>query len=205
MEVDQMINKSLLATEASSWSIYLTGKNNFRYSVYAEYKAHRLKQPTPKYLHDVREHLVRTWGAIVTDGYEADDILGVEQMANTDTCICHIDKDINQIPGKHYHPGLVRKGAYIVEPHFYDVTPEQGRHLFYWQLLVGDSTDNIKGAPGIGPKKADNILFNCKTEWDYYNAVKEWFSCEEELIMNARCVKIWQKMDDLWVPPTREV
>lgn len=201
-EVDKLINKSIEDTECSSWEIYLTGDGNFRYEIYPEYKAHRLKTPTPQHLKDVKAHVERTWGAIVAEGCEADDLIGLRQTE--DTCICSIDKDLNQIPGKHYHPGITRLGKWIVEPHFYEVSPEQALHFFYYQLLVGDSTDNIKGAVGIGPKRAENILTGCTTEWEYYQACLPFFSCDEELLLNARCVKIGQQKGTLWVPPKEE-
>jgi len=31
-------------------------------------------------------------------------------------------------------------------------------YLFYKQMLMGDSADNIKGIPGVGPKKAEKLL-----------------------------------------------
>lgn len=198
-EVDKIINGVLEATQASSFAIYLTGDNNFRYNVYPEYKANR--GPDPRHRKDVKAYVARTWDAIVSDGCEADDLLGVAQMAGTDTCICSIDKDLDQIVGLHFHPGIKRKGEYIREPRFYTVTPEEGLRFFYYQLLVGDSTDNIKGAPGIGPKKAENILTNCKTPREYYEACLPFFSCEEELLLNARCVYIWQKENDQWEIP----
>lgn len=204
MEVDQMINKTIVDTQATEWNIYLTGPGNFRYTIYPEYKANRIKMPTPKHLKEVKAHVLRSWGAILATGCEADDLLGIEQKTHTDTCICSIDKDLNQIDGKHYHPGITRNGKWLVEPHFYDVSPEEALRFFYYQLLIGDSTDNIKGAVGIGPKKAEKILEGLKTPWDYYNIVKDYFSCEEELLMNARVLYIHQKPNDLWSPPAKE-
>jgi len=200
-EVDKIIKGVLEATQASSFAVYLTGDNNFRYNVYPEYKANR--GPDPRHRKDVKAYVARTWDAIVSDGCEADDLLGVAQVgAKEETCICSIDKDLDQIPGLHFHPGIKRKQVYIREPRFYTVTPEEGLRFFYYQLLVGDSTDNIKGAPGIGPKKAENILTDCKTPREFYEACLPFFSCEEELLLNARCIYIWQRENDLWIPPT---
>jgi 5'-3' exonuclease len=228
MEANDSIQRLINDTNATSFSIYLTGENNFRYNIFPEYKAHRLKMVRPRHLDEVRANIARGWDAIVSQGCEADDLLGIEQCrAHTfikpmdppiyfldfsteklpekyETCIATIDKDLDQIPGWHYNPGIKRKGEFIREPRKYFITPEQGLHFFYYQLLIGDHTDNIKGAPGIGPKKAENILTGCETAWDYYQAVAPFFSCEEELLQNARCVYIWQKESDrktLWTPP----
>lgn len=199
LEASTLFNGYITDTNASDFTIYLTGDNNFRYQVYPEYKANRLKAPKPRHLQAVREAVIRTWNAVVTNTNEADDELAFAQT--DDTCICSIDKDLDQIVGKHFHPGIRRNQVYIREPKLYTVTPEQALHFFYYQLLVGDTTDNIKGAIGIGPKKADKILFDCKTEKDYYQACLPYFSCEEELLQNARCLKIGQREGNLWTPP----
>ena len=202
-EVDTIISNLLIATNADVFTCYLTGSNNFRYSIYPEYKGNRLGKPEPRHRMAVRDHVLCSWNSVLSDGCEADDLLGVAQCtapANT-TCIASIDKDLRQIPGLHYHPGIKRNQEYIRQPEFVTVTPEQGLHFFYYQLLVGDSTDNIKGAPGIGPKKAENILTGCTTARSYYEACLPFFSCEEELIQNARCVYIWQKENDRWEIP----
>lgn len=199
-EVDKILNDLLLVTEATSFQVYLTGENNFRYNIYPEYKANR--GADPKHRKAVKEYVAGKWNAIVSNGCEADDLLGAAQVgAKGETCIASIDKDLNQIPGLHYHPGIKRNQVFIREPKFYTVTPEEGLRFFYYQLLVGDSTDNIKGAIGIGPKKAENILTNCKTAREFYEACLPFFSCEEELIQNARCVYIWQRENDQWEIP----
>lgn len=121
-----------------------------------------------------------------------------------DSCIVSIDKDLNCIPGWHFNPGITRKGVVIREPTRYLVSPKDALRFFYTQLLVGDTADGIKGAVGIGPKKAITILEGCETEWDYYQACLDHFSCEEELAQNAKCLYIWQKENDEWKAPSEE-
>lgn len=205
-EVDTIISNILIATDASDFTLYLTGENNFRYNIYPEYKQDRLYKPVPRHRKAVQEHVLRNWNSVLSDGCEADDLLGVAQckLPPYTTCISSIDKDLNQVPGYHYHPGIKRKQVYIREPHFYTVTPEEGLRFFYMQLLCGDATDNIKGAPGIGPKKAEAILEGCSTAREFYEACEPYFSCEEELIQNARCVYIWQTENDEWQIPEKE-
>jgi len=205
-EANKTIERLLVATSSSSFKLFLTGDTNFRYEIFPEYKANRLTTPRPKHLAAVRDSLVRNWGAIVSQGCEADDLLGIEQVSynnygQEETMICSIDKDLNQIPGWHYHPGIKRRGEWILEPRQYIVTPAEALRFFYYQLLIGDSTDGIKGAVGIGPKKAEVILRGCETPEEYYQACSNFFSCEEELIQNARCLYIWQKENDSWTPP----
>jgi DNA polymerase-1 len=205
-EVNKSIERLLADTNASAYKLYLTGGNNFRYSIFPEYKANRLKTVRPRHLQAVKDSLVRNWDAIVSDGCEADDLLSIEQISyikygQEESLIVSIDKDLDQVIGWHYHPGIKRKGEWIREPLRYVISPKQARHFFYYQLLVGDSADGIKGAVGVGPKKAEKILDGCETEKDYYEACLNHFSCEEELIQNARCLYLWQKENDQWNPP----
>lgn len=191
-----IITKLFSDLNVADYKLYLTGSNNFRYQIYPEYKAQRLKVPKPEFLEDVRQCLVRDYDAVVSDGCEADDLLGVDQTIYNEqeipSRIVSIDKDLDQIVGNHYNPKHKRE---------YIVSPRDSIRFFYYQLLVGDSADNIKGAKGIGPTKAEKILADCITEKEHYDAVEPFFSCDEELELNAQVLWIWRKMNDKWVKP----
>ena len=180
-----------------------TDHSNYRYELYPDYKANR-KQPKPKHYDFLRSYLVEERGATVVFGMEADDRLGIEQSERT--VICSIDKDLDQIPGKHFN---------FVKGLLYDVTPVEGLRCFYRQLLTGDATDNIPGIYGIGPKKSEAILNGFTEEVDLWNAVYKtwltWWTDNEEkkdedlleiLTRNGRLLKIKQSKDEpLWTPP----
>jgi DNA polymerase-1 len=187
--VDEMINNTLDELGGDEYEIFLSGKDNFRYKVYPEYKQNRKDKPRPRWEQAVKQHLVDQWQATTVNGMEADDALGIAQCkAKEGTIISTIDKDLNQIPGWHYN--FVKKEKYFVKP-------EDGRLTFLKQLLKGDSTDNIKGAAGIGEKKSDAILFQLEAGREI-ETVSEYFSCKEELELNAQCIYIWRKQDDYW-------
>lgn len=76
---DDLMNRIIHETQATSYEAYLTGSSNFRYQVDPEYKANRVNMKRPDWLQPVREHLVMYWNALVTDGLEADDMLGIRQ------------------------------------------------------------------------------------------------------------------------------
>lgn len=214
----QMVESILADSGADSYELWLSGPENFRKSVYPEYKATR-KSPRPKWEQEVKQYLVDEWQANYSDGVEADDMLGIRQyeihkfeqafksvhhfdagyLPDTfESIICHQDKDINQIAGWHFNWELKRLGEVIKEKSTYFVKPDDGDFLFFYQLLVGDSVDNIKGAPGIGAKKATGILHGCSNNRERYEQCLSQFSCEEELDMNAKCVYIWRKYNDNW-------
>lgn len=183
---EDLVDSILVATEATEFQLYLTGKDNFRYTIYPEYKAHRPKEK-PFWLEKCRQYLMATFNAIIIDGQEADDALGIAQTDNT--IICSIDKDLLMIPGKHYN---------FVKDEFITQTDFDAIKHFYMQCLTGDRADNIKGIPKIGPKKAEKILAKCLTEKEMFNAVRDAYSNDEEFLMNGRVLWIRRKENQDW-------
>jgi hypothetical protein len=196
--VKSSLIKTLEITGATSHKLYLSGKTNFRQDIYPEYKANRETMNKPKYYKDIRRYLVDNWKAEIVEGYEADDAMGIGQMTGSDTIIVSQDKDMAQIPGRHYNwvTGL-----------FTTITPQQGMRFFYEQLLSGDSTDNIPGIPGIGTKKAQAALESAKTPRELaeisYSMYRDSLghTPDSEVDLMARLVWIWRKPNDkhpLW-------
>ena len=183
---EDLVDHILVNTEADSFRLFLTGKDNFRYNIYPEYKAHRPKEK-PFWLPFIREFLVAQFNAEVVDGQEADDALGINQTE--ETIICSIDKDLLMIPGKHYN---------FVKDEFVTVDEYQGMTHFFMQCLMGDRSDNIKGIPKIGPKKAEAILSGRTTELDMFNAVRDAYGNDEEFLMNARVLWIRRNEGEDW-------
>jgi DNA polymerase-1 len=184
---EDLVDQILVNTEAESYRLFLTGKDNFRYTIYPEYKAHRPKEK-PFWLESIRQYLIATFNAEVIDGMEADDAMGMNQQDGT--VICSIDKDLLMIPGKHFN---------FVKNEFYDVTEFEGLKHFYKQCLMGDRSDNIKGIEKIGPKKADKLLEGCTTEQELFNAVRDAYSNDDEFKMNARVLWIRQTNREDWL------
>lgn len=200
-QVDQLITRIIEDVNASDWVLYLgSGNNNFRYTVYPDYKANRRDQPKPRHLEGLREHLVLEWGALLVDGYEADDAIGIaSQDPKQDQCIiASIDKDLLQLPGRHYN---------FVNRTITDVSSSDGQRQFFWQLLVGDPTDNIKGCPGVGKVNAERLLRGLETIEPLYAVCLGAYSdayegqhqrAFEELSLNAQLLYIWRTENDNW-------
>jgi len=125
--VNEMIENTLAEVEASEYKLFLTSPDNFRKHIYPEYKANRTATK-PKHLQFLRDYLVESWQGTVAEKMEADDYLGINQHESS--IICSIDKDLLQVPGKHYN---------FVKKEFYEVDEETGSRNFYTQLLTGDN------------------------------------------------------------------
>ena len=181
---EDLVDDIIVKSEADSFKIFLTGKDNFRYTIYPEYKAHRPKEK-PFWLQAIRDYLVANFNAEVINGEEADDALGINQTP--DTVICSIDKDLLMIPGHHYN--------FVKDEKIY-VSNFSAIHHFYMQCLQGDRADNIKGIPKVGPKKAEAILAGCGNEKEMFDAVRNAYGNDEEFLMNARVLWIRRKEDE---------
>ena len=180
---DQIIEK----VGATEYQAFLTGSRNFRKTIYPEYKAHR-RAPKPVHLEACRDYAMQSLNAeLAPDGLEADDALGINQTDNT--IICSLDKDLLQIPGKHFSWEISGKG-WTRPDTFVEQTELEGLRLFYEQCIKGDSSDNIKGIEGLGEKKARILLEPAQTEQEMLQVVLNAYGNEEEFLMNASCLWI---------------
>ena len=175
---------------------FLTGSNNYRHeiAVTQPYKGNR-KQAKPKHYDLLREYLVSAWGCEVSDGEEADDVIGIMaySMDVEDYIIMSIDKDLDMIRGWHYN--FIKDRKYLIDE-------REAMLKFYTQCLTGDRVDNIPGIHGIGPKKASKILEGCGTEQEMYKAVLEAYDNNEEFLCeNARLLWIRRSKSQIWTPP----
>lgn len=210
--MEEMIDNTLAETGAEEFSIFLSGDNNFRYDIYPEYKANRTA-PKPRHLRALKDYLIEKYNAQVSDGCEADDLLGIEQCRQADygsyedfngTIICSLDKDLRMVPGWHYSfeiSGTSSLGKkWVKEAEKVYVEPFEGLKRFYTQILTGDSTDNLKGCAGIGKVKAEKLLEDCQTEEEMFDVVRDAFGNDAEFYMNAVCIWIMRQPNTPWKP-----
>lgn len=173
----------------------------FRHDIYPDYKNPRKKNRKPLILKTLKEHLIEEWGATHEDNLEADDLLGLLQEPDGSTIIVSIDKDMLTIPGLVYNPS---------DPNaeLKDINLEEADYNHLYQTLVGDSTDNYGGCPGVGPVGADKALAKGAT-WD--TVMKQFQKksiSEEDALVQARLARILRKGEydfdkkevKLWTP-----
>lgn len=139
----------------------------FRKEMYPEYKATRKKMddelrvqiPLVKELVDALN-----LPFVELENYEADDIIGTfsRQAKGYETIIVTGDKDELQLVDEHVKVYMLRKGfsetqIYGLEEMMetYGLTPKEFIDL---KALQGDSSDNIPGVPGVGPKTAVDLI-----------------------------------------------
>jgi len=141
------IEEVMLGTHADDYIGFISGEENYRKTMYSSYKANRTKE-APSLLEPLKEYATNELGIYTVQNAEADDALSILGR-KLDCIICSIDKDLKQIPGWHWN--LDKKTLTFV-------TPEKAEYYFWIQMLMGDSTDNITGIPGVGIKSAEKLL-----------------------------------------------
>ncbi len=115
------------------------------------------------------------------DEWEADDLIHDRaiELGQNGCIVISIDKDLKQIPGIHFD--FYRKPSKEVDQlgqriqnemkGLKIVTESEAAYNFWYQMLVGDGSDNVKGIKGIGPKRAEKILYDlhgCLSGFDDY-------------------------------------
>lgn len=193
--INSYLDNILFDSGASDYVVFLTGGNNYRKLIYPDYKANRT-QEKPKHYELIRTYLMDHEAAVMCEDEEADDVMGYSQTE--DTIICSIDKDLDQIPGRHFN---------FVKNKHYEITPEEGMAFFYSQLLTGDRVDNIPGLPKVGPAKAKKILGEWTNEQDAKTktlaAYQEFLGLDEEkarerINLIGKLLWIRKKENELW-------
>jgi hypothetical protein len=170
--IDTTLTEIATDTGISKMRIYISGENNFRYTVATTkpYKGNRATMVRPKFLKHCKNYLVEKYSALVIHGYEADDAIASDMVLNG-AYHCGIDKDMLQIAGRHYN---------YVNKEWKDVDEEEATLTLYRQILMGDSSDNIPGLPKVGVKTAEKIITDYLTAHEdaieYYKDV-----CAEKL------------------------
>ena len=193
----EFLEELVMRPEVGDYKGFLTGSNNYRNEIAktAPYKGNRTGDK-PIHYEILREYLRSAWAFTEVQEQEADDAIGIaayEFESVDDYLIMTLDKDLDMIRGWHYN--FVKNNKYLIEEY-------EGIVNFYKQMLTGDRVDNIVGLKGIGPKKAEKLLKDCKTEQELYDAVlKAYDNATERVLENGRLLWIRRKPNEMWNPP----
>ena len=140
-----------------------------RSAIYPEYKAGRKKAPDDFYEQiPLLKDFLKTlgWPLFETDGYEADDILGtLAVQANklgVEANLITSDLDMLQLIDENTKVFAMKRGFSDIEEfdleYFENKYGLKQSQFLDLKALQGDSSDNIPGVPGIGPKTATQLL-----------------------------------------------
>ncbi len=175
----------------------------FRHEMYPEYKANRKKMPD-----DLREQIplvhevVNAFGIpkIAAPGLEADDLIATlayeGRKAGFEVYIVSSDKDLFQLVGKGIFMLDPRKDYAVMDEkavtETFGVPPEKVAEVL---ALMGDSSDNVPGAKGIGPKTAIQLIKAFGSIEGIYNNLDQLKGKKRENLEESReLVKLSQEL-----------
>lgn len=217
IEMDSKIAEYKAYLEADEVIVCLSvsREDGWRRKVLPTYKGNRGVDPI--YRQDLKQYLRTRYRCYEKPTLEADDILGILSTHPTllpgRKIVVSNDKDLKTIPGWLWNPDKDKEPRLIDE--------RDAQYFHFTQTLTGDSTDFYKGCPGIGPKKAEAILFGRCPPWgtweEGWEAIVAAYATkgltEEHALVQARVARIARHTDYdfkrkeiiLWNPPKSPV
>ena len=145
--------------------IFDAARKTFRNEIYPDYKANRSEPPEdliPQFELIKKVPLVFNIPSIQLEGYEADDLIATYAHAASklgqNTSIVSSDKDLMQLIDEKVTMIDPLKKKQITEKNVLEKFGVKPNKVIEVQALAGDSSDNIPGVPGIGPKTAAELI-----------------------------------------------
>lgn len=157
--------------------------HNFRKDVLPEYKANRNSKRKPVCYKELVEWVKETYKTLNVAHIEADDLMGILGTQCDNTVILSGDKDLKQIPTRIFN---------VLSGELTTTTKEESFRLFLYQTLIGDTTDNYKGCPKMGPVTATKLLDKDCSWKAVVEAYKKQGLTEEDALQQARVARILQ-------------
>ncbi|MDD5770608.1 MAG: 5'-3' exonuclease H3TH domain-containing protein [Candidatus Gracilibacteria bacterium] len=165
---------------------------NFRHKIYADYKATRERMPDNlRSQISLIEEMISKMGFEIIEipGFEADDVIGTLVTSlgidkNNDVYILSGDKDLYSLCQnnvKIYDTMKAKIYDYELAKTKFDVNPE---HIIDYLAIVGDSSDNIPGISGFGPKKAVDLINKYGTVEEIFNHIND-----EDFILSGKTLE----------------
>lgn len=186
------------------------GVPNFRQEIFPDYKLTKTREDS-KYANKavpiMRKRAVEQGLCMNAVGYEADDLVRIwaeqARAAEIDFVICSSDKDLRCIEGSHFllhnrfDSGQDHERVAVVDE-------QEANYTFCSQLIIGDTTDNIPGVPGIGKKRAEKFVTPDMTLEQMQEGVCEAYFSKygpdfvHYLLLNGKLIHILRTPDDFF-------
>ena len=170
------------------------GKHTFRNDIYADYKGTRKPMPLElaEQLPNLKE-ILKDMGIYIVEqiGVEADDLIGsISKKFNLPTVILSGDRDLLQLIDDTTEVHLTKKGVTDIDIMTVDslmqkmeIKPYQVVEL---KALMGDSSDNIPGVPGIGEKTAKDLIKKYDNIDNLYAHIDELKGAQKQKLINGK-------------------
>lgn len=171
LEIVEHLN-SVMFEEVSECELFITTcTKSFRKELTPDYKANRKRN---SYVWLLRNHY-KINDAKFSDTHEADDLIAqrAKELGDKNYIIASIDKDLKTVGGFYWSYYKVKEKdfegneilnefgtperSYKMQRPIY-ISEEEASYLFWAQMLMGDTSDNIKGLHRVGKKTAEKLL-----------------------------------------------
>lgn len=200
---DKWYNSLKNNLDAEKIQLYIHKEGNIKLNKQGviTYKRKRnLESSTPRspYMKDLKEYIFNFCpNVIMVTNEEVDDHVSCEYMRSCKEgdILCHIDKDLDMIPGVHYN---------FDNNTYYEIDEIEAFRNFCMQVLMGDASDGVPGLYRVGETKAKNILKDCKIKSDMFDLVlcqyNEMLSGlhpdVRRIILHDTCTMLWIKRSE---------
>ena len=160
----------------------------FRHEMFKEYKGTRNAAPSELISQfPIIEEVLNSMGVNIVKmaGFEADDLLGTlakkSEKEGLKVTLLSGDRDLLQIASDNIKIAIPKTSKGVTETHYYyakDVIEEKGvtpLEFIDVKALQGDTSDNIPGVPGVGPKTAEGLIqtyHNLENLYDHLDDLK---------------------------------
>lgn len=185
---------------ADNFFCCLSDPKNFRKELNPEYKANRKGLKRPDILNAVKDFIRETYPCLAEPMLEADDVMGIWSTNGQllQPVIVSIDKDMQSVPGNFLNPDKMSQPVRI--------TKAAANRYWLTQTLTGDVVDGYKGCPGVGPKKAAQLVDASSFSEAWQRVVAAYVAAgqtEADAILNAQMARILRAED--WRESTKEI
>lgn len=143
--------------------IFIGGKDNFRKQLYPDYKKNR---PSPNPLiYKLKEYFILAHGAILADGYEAEDyVYTLSNKIDNNGIVVYVDHDLEEIPSIMYN---YKKDIWS------KISEKEALYNKYKKLILGEQNDRANFTPSIGIKYFEKNFYIDMTIEEYEAATWE--------------------------------
>jgi 5'-3' exonuclease len=139
--------------------------------LYDKYKATRPSEK-PNYFYEMLKAMIKEFGLVKVDGYEADDLCASCakwcRLNKIEYVVCNIDFDLQQIPGYHY---TWDNKSHWGKEVFHVIDEYEAMYNLAKQFFKSQASDNIKVCKGIGDVAIVKILSTCKTKFSFMKQI----------------------------------